>query len=74
MAVITKVWVAYASWPNEEPYAHVVSVLADTGVSPQHAALTVPLSEGDRVWMTYTNDTANLEITNWTFGMYATGM
>lgn len=72
-AVITKVWVAYAQYPNKNPYEEVRVVVSDEGSAPHKGAVILPLGEGDRVWMTVENGEATLGILNFTFGMYAQG-
>lgn len=72
--VVTRVWVAYAQWPDEQPYAHVVQVAGDSGPAPQNAAISIPLGEGDRIWMTYDNAEGDMGIVNWTFSVYAQGL
>jgi len=73
-ALITKVWVAYAQWPDKAPYEEVRCVLSDVGGAPHKGSIQLPLGEGDRVWMTYTCTDATVGIITGTFGMYAQGM
>lgn len=73
-AVITRVYVAYAQYPNKNPYEEVRCVLMDQGASPHQGAVILPLGEGDRVWMTWeNNEPEDVTVVALTFGMYAMG-
>lgn len=71
--VTTKVYVAYANWPDKAPYEMVTQILGDNGASPQNASISIPLGEGDRIWMVYSNAAATLGVINFNLSAYATG-
>ncbi len=68
-----RIKVAYAQYPGKNPYEQVSIVAATLGVPPQNASVQIPLGEGDRVWVEYFSNPANIKV-NATFSMYAQGM
>lgn len=68
-----KLWVAYKTWRDEQPYAHVVMISADSGLSPLKGCIFHPLNELDRIWMTVTNLEVDLTYRNLVLSVYADG-